>query len=159
MSVVIEEEPEVTRRSRFEKLCGGIAISAASSATSGTLGCIVKHDKSGKLAILTNHHVAMSNESDVKSNIKTLLMREKYRHENNKGTIPLDVLKRIEKGELPIFQPPYMGGMNAQARVVAFVTDSWDTGDAAICELLDDTEWTKDILGEGPHKQIGRAHV
>ncbi|MDO5970497.1 hypothetical protein Q4Q35_11835 [Flavivirga aquimarina] len=124
-------------------LKAGIAISSFSSATKGTLGAIVY--KEGKPMILTNEHVVITDDpEEEKRNKKLLIDRVKDRG----WSLPDDILRRIEKGDIPVFHPPYNGG-EKEAKIIAFVTETDTEFDAALCEIVVPLEnISREILGE-----------
>lgn len=112
----------------------GISISTLSHDSSGTLGAIVY--KNGSQMLLTNRHVVINEENE--RNRELLLNRVKY----NKLRISERLLVRIQDGEMPVFHPPYQGG-NTSAKIIAFVTETCSSLDAALCELVISPEFVK----------------
>ena len=108
-------------------LKAGLAISGFSTASKGTLGAIVYKD--GTQMILTNAHVVGEEDhKEAEKNRELLLVRIKERG----WQLPEALIERIEKGETPVFHPPYYGGQK-EAKLVAFVTEVTMELDHAIC--------------------------
>ena len=146
----------MSRTAKREELIGGIEISAATHDSSGTLGCIVHADD--KPMILTNVHVVRdeAEQGQVEQNLG--LIKQRVELLNREPPCSLALFEEIAgKKVLPVFQPKFAGGLNKDSRVVAIVTKIWETGDAALCEIVDDTKFDASIMADPNFKIKGVA--
>lgn len=143
MTVIEDGDPG--RNDYNEVLRGGIAISAATHADRGTLGAIVISTESGRPLILTNRHVVYgeAEEAQVAQNLGLMVSRGV----GHRPWYTAEFLTAIAGTGRPIFQPPYMGGMNRHARPVAWVRRVSKSLDAAVAELFPDVEHSLDVIG------------
>jgi hypothetical protein len=142
---------------KYEILQGGIEISAATPASSGTLGAIVTSTETGKPMILTNRHVVSddADEEAVRESLNLLKLKVKA------GAQPwwwkeeyCELLERY----FPVFQPAYRGG-SKESRLVAWVTLASKASDAAVCTLADGVKSDPAVLANPSYRipAIGKA--
>ena len=130
---------------KYEILQGGMEISSASAADSGTLGCVVFSSTDSSPMLLTNRHVAYDDAVGAKKQIELILNRAKYSPEQAKR-YPPDVFEELKGGALPIFQPAYKGGETKESRVVAYVSTTSGASDAAVCRLAKGIKYNSLIM-------------
>lgn len=126
------KKKKVNFKDEFD-LKAGIKISSLHSG-SGTLGAIVY--KSGKPMLLTNAHVVKPEDDkerkEYSSNKELMLQRAQF----GRLEISEESKQRIEKGETPVFHPPYEQGENEASRIIGFVSEMDESVDAALVELV-----------------------
>ena len=140
----------MSRTDRFEHIRGGIEISDASHSASGTLGYIVRDNKTGRAALLTNRHVVAENEVEVKQNVSLIAMRaaaDKFPTFCSRELFD-DWMKDYKTGSwlAPVFQPAFKGGTNPAARLVAFRGRASSASDAALCPIVDGVQYACDAV-------------
>lgn len=127
-------------------LKAGMAISILQNASKGSLGAIVYSTKDNKPMLLTNKHVITYSKKEAKEyNMNKGLILERLKH--GQWILDKSLKARIEKGDIPVFHPPYQGG-NKDAKIIAFVTRVSDQYDAALCELLPNVKYDAEIKYE-----------
>ncbi|CAM4023984.1 chymotrypsin family serine protease [Corallococcus exiguus] len=126
----------------------GLSISGATIADKGTLGAFVQIG--GVNCLLTNHHVAFSDEAEQQ---KELQQRMPMRATLYERPLPAWWTKATTNKLLPIFHPKYGGGGNRLARVIAYATPMLANKalDVAICPLEDNVNFSFYARGNPPY--------
>jgi hypothetical protein len=150
-------EIDVSRANiKYDILQGGMEISAATLASSGTLGAIVYSTEGSKPMILTNKHVVAGDEQQARESIQLLKLKVQC------GVRPAwwkDEYGAMLDEKFPVFQPAYRGGTNRESRLVGFVKAMSTNSDAAVCPLADGVPSNSYIMAspDFPISGIGKA--